>query len=124
MPTIPAQVHIDESLEKYINDIKQETGSKILIPYRDWESIRKTQTEYKIPLGACLYRLDNGRIKTKTLSHEKNEGKFNHPVSDAQFCQAFINFIYQKNLAQQGFYQNNLNRTHNKVVATNNLTSV
>jgi len=76
MPTIPAQVHIDESLEKYINDIKQETGSKILIPYRDWESIRKTQTEYKIPLGACLYRLDNGRIKTKTLSHEKNEGKF------------------------------------------------
>ncbi len=76
MPTIPAQVHIDEGLEKYINDIKQETGSKILIPYRDWESIRKTQTEYKIPLGACLYRLDNGRIKTKTLSHEKNEGKF------------------------------------------------
>ena len=76
MPTLPAQVQIEEGLEKYIDSLKQETGSKILIPYRDWEGSKKTQIEYKIPLGACLYRLENGRIKTKTLSHEKNEGKF------------------------------------------------
>jgi hypothetical protein len=38
MPTLPALVEIEEGLEKYIDSIKQETGSKILIPYRDWES--------------------------------------------------------------------------------------
>ena len=29
MPTLPAQVQIEEGLEKYIDSLKQETGSKI-----------------------------------------------------------------------------------------------
>jgi len=75
MPNVPAQIFISEGLEKRIDGIKSDTGSKTLIPYRDWETLRKNQTIYNLPVDYCLYRLDNGRIKTKILTYEKKEGK-------------------------------------------------
>ena len=80
MPNVPAQIFISEGLEKRIDGIKSDTGSKTLIPYRDWETLRKNQTIYNLPVDYCLYRLDNGRIKTKILTYEKKEGKLQRYV--------------------------------------------
>ena len=74
MVSVPAFVEINEISEKDISDLKQETGSTIVIPYKDWGLKQKPCTIYEIPLEYCKYRLENGRIRTEVLSYEKLKG--------------------------------------------------
>ena len=74
MVSVPAFVEINEISEKDISDLKQDTGSTTVIPYKDWGLKQKPCTVYEIPLEYCKYRLENGRIRTEVLSYEKLKG--------------------------------------------------
>ena len=71
MPNIPSQIPIDKIKEEHIKTIKKSTEATHSIPYRDWEKKEKQQPVYVIPIQYCKYRLENGRIKTQILTHEK-----------------------------------------------------
>lgn len=116
MPTLPAQVYIEENLEKHIDSIKQETGAKTPIPYRDWEAKGINQTEYRVPLDYCLYRLDNGRIKTKILSWEKKEGKLINP-SDTETQEKIKKFLERSDPKQNDVLKKRLKKDGQKETA-------
>ena len=78
MLQVPRFVDIDTVSEKHITEIRDDTGEKIIIPYKDWEKKEKQQTVYKIPIEYCKYRIDNGRIMTQVLSYET----LNAPLKD------------------------------------------
>lgn len=74
MPDVPFQIHIDEIKEKHINEVKINTGSSYVIPYSNWGERQISKPVYEVPIEYCKFRLQNGRIKTQILTHEKIKG--------------------------------------------------
>lgn len=60
--------------EETINKYKISTTSTAIIPYKDWKQNSNSKPVWKVPIEYCKYRLENGRIKTEILTHEKLKG--------------------------------------------------
>lgn len=84
MPIVPSHIHIDEVKEQQIEEVKIDTKSKYIIPYKDWEIKQNSQSVFEVPIEYCKYRLENGRIKTQILTHEKLKGSLNAESDDTQ----------------------------------------
>jgi len=72
---VPAYIEINEINEKDINNVKIDTKSTGVIPYKDWGRKEKASSIYEVPIEYCKYRKNNGRIKTEILSYEKLKGQ-------------------------------------------------
>lgn len=84
MPDVPAQIKIDVVLEKHIEKVKIKTDTTYVIPYKDWEVRQNSMPVYEVPIEYCKFRLENGRIKTQILTHEKTKGKLDANSDHAQ----------------------------------------
>lgn len=84
MNNIPYPIKINKSGENDINRVKVDTGSTFVIPYKNWEKIIKQSSVFRVPIEFCKYRLENGRIRTQILSHEKTRGKLDAEELETQ----------------------------------------
>ena len=84
MVFVPSYIEIDRIVEKHIDSVKVDTQTTTIIPYKDWESKQKSLKVYEVPIEYCKYRLENGRIKTDILSHERLKGKLDPNDQDTQ----------------------------------------
>jgi hypothetical protein len=62
--------------EEEINAVRIKTDpiEYASIPYKDWRIEKKSVIIWKVPIEYCKFRLENGRIKTEILSHQKLKG--------------------------------------------------
>lgn len=72
--------------EEEINGIKIKTDpiEYAPIPYKDWIIEKKSAIVWKVPIEYCKFRLENGRIKTEILSHQKLKGILDPDQKEAQ----------------------------------------
>ena len=84
MTIVQSQIEINPVKEKDINSVKNPTGAKFVIPYRDWKIKDKKSEVYEVPIEYCKFRLENGRIKHQILSHEKIKGTLDRDSDDTQ----------------------------------------
>ena len=84
MVFVPSYIEIDRIVEKHIDGVKVDTQTTTIIPYKDWESKQKSLKVYEVPIEYCKYRLENGRIKTEIITHEKLKGKLDPNDQDTQ----------------------------------------
>ena len=78
------KIIINENFEKHINDIRVDTKETALIPFKLWTDEKKYQKVYKVPIEYCRYRVENGRIRTETLSYETTKKSLNQDLPEDQ----------------------------------------
>ena len=70
--------------EETINKYKVSTNSNAIIPYKDWKQNSNSKPVWKVPIEYCKFRLENGRIKTEILTHEKLKGTLDPNAQSTQ----------------------------------------
>jgi len=70
--------------EETISKNKVSTNSSTIIPYKDWKQNSNSKPVWKVPIEYCKYRLENGRIKTEILTHEKLKGTLDPNAQSTQ----------------------------------------
>ena len=72
--------------ELTINKAKITTDplERVTIPYKDWKTGKKLADVWKIPIEYCKFRLENGRIKTEIISHQKLKGVLDPDQEEVQ----------------------------------------
>lgn len=70
----------EETISKY----KVPTNLNKIIPYKDWAQNSNNKPVWKVPIEYCKYRLENGRIKTEILTHEKLKGTLDPNAQSTQ----------------------------------------
>ena len=56
MTIVQSQIEINPVKEKDINSVKNPTGAKFVIPYRDWKIKDKKSEVYEVPIEYCKFR--------------------------------------------------------------------